>query len=890
MFLGAVALLFPLFQQAPFFETPAGSEPAVVRSGGKTILPNGRVLTPAGSRFYGGEDCWNIVISPNHRAAALFYSDGINLYGDIERPDATKTSLRLEEFAFAGQFTSDGSRLIVSSGEHGGIAVIPMAHPERRIAIDGNVGGAKATYVNDLVVSPDDRYCYAVDIAGQDLLTFDLVNNRLISRVKAGREPYAVALDDGGTRAFVANIGIFNYSTIPTTTDPKYLRQGISRPAFGFPSKESEGGVFFQGRYVPGVGNPNVPDAHSVFAYRLDDGGRPTKVAQANCGLLIHAVANDGKAVGGSGPCALSYRANRLYVSNSNNDTVQVFDAKDLRLLRTIDLSPSPLVKGLRGVIPDGLAIDHAGKSLYVSEAGLNAIAVIDIKSGKIRYQIPTGYYPTAVRIAGDRRIAVSCQFGLGQGPKGTKQHRAAEDERYGLPDIPGMGSLIDLPTSAAERAQFTAQVLRNNGLFQVPRPTAASPIPTQPGTKSGQIKYVVYITKENHSYDGIFGTLENADGDPAYAEWGERGWIREHNDPNERVDIMPNHLKLAREFAISDNFFLEPGMSGAGHRWLNGNYASLWTSKLYYSGWRWSADPTTPGRMASFHANGSMIPEDYLENGSLWEHLDRGGVTFRNYGEAFEFPGEHQGTDTTKTGTIETLNVPIGSVLWKNTCWDFPEYNTYIPDVARFEWFKEDLEKNYRSKGKSIPQFMNIVLPNDHGTTGRPGDGYPYMCSFMADNDLALGKTIEYLSSLPEWKNMAIFVAQDDCGADDDHVYRMRSYVLALGPWAKKHYVSHLHTSFMSVEKTIYEIFGCGPNNMFDAIVTDLRDMFTLSPDFAPYKHVDSNPLVFEEAKAYRKDDPKYLQRRFMRPSPDMDDPEFIANMRKGNVPHRKD
>jgi hypothetical protein len=343
----------------------------------------------------------------------------------------------------------------------------------------------------------------------------------------------------------------------------------------------------------------------------------------------------------------------------------------------------------------------------------------------------------------------------------------------------------------------------------------------------------------------------------------------------------MPNHLKLARQFSVSDNFYMEPQASGDGHRWLIGVYPSVWTTKVFYSGWNMTGEPTNPGRLTQFGSNGSQIPEDYLENGSMWEHLSRGGVTFRNYGEGFEFPGVDEDYETEKSGAIERVNFPINKVLWDNTCWDFPIYNNNIPDVARFEWFKEDLEKNYRQKGKSIPRFMNITYCNDHGTEPRPKDGYPYTASFMSDNDMALGKTLEYLSSLPEWKNMAVFVTQDDCGGDNDHVDRQRSFVLALGPWAKKGYVSHDHTSIMSILKTVYLVFGLGPNNLFDATATDLRDMFTTKPDFTPYKAVDTHPTVFVASKAYDPKDPEMRKRRFMKPTLAMDDPKWIEKMR---------
>jgi DNA-binding beta-propeller fold protein YncE len=845
-------------------------------------------LTPRGSRVYGGENCWNIVMGTDQKEAALFYENGINLYPDLSHP-LEKSSLKRGHYAFTGAFTPGGDRLVVSSGEKGGIESIKVSNPSDSTLIDANVDGAKQSYVNDLALSKDGRYCYGVDVANQDLLTFDLTAGRLVSRTKAGREPYAIVLSDDGTRVFVANIGIFDYSPIPHTDDPRYHANGLSHPPFAFPSKESEEGTDFEGRHIPGIGDPNVPDAHSVFAYDLSDPTKPAKSGQANCGVMVHAPTESGKSVGGSAPCALAYGAGKLYVANSNNDTVQAFDGKTLILLQTIRLTPSPIVQGLRGVIPDGLAVDPQAHRLYVAEAGLDAIGVADTDSGKLLGQIPTGYFPSSVRIAGDGRIAVSCLFGLGQGPQGAKTPRLATDERFGLPGIPGMASLIDLPSSQDELTQLTQTVLENNGIVSQPAMTDNRVIPNRVGQLSKDIQYVVYITKENHTYDGIFGTLGNANGEPSYSEWGENGWIREKGNA-ERVRVMPNHLKLARQFAISDNFYLEPGASGAGHRWLIGVYASLWTTKLYYSGWEWSADPATRGRMISFGSNGSQIPEDYEENGSMWEHLASHGITFRNYGEGFEFPGVDEGSDTTKTGGIEPLNIPINKVLWSNTCWDFPIFNTNIPDVARFEWFRSDLENNYRKKGKPIPHFMNITYCNDHGTEPRPDDGYPYVCSYMADNDLALGKTIEYLSSLPEWKHMAVFVTQDDCGGDDDHVDRMRSYVLALGPWVKKGYVSHVHTSFMSVQKTIYEIFGCGPNNMFDALVSDLSDMFTDQPDSGAYASVDSDSRIFVADRAYRVNDPKYLQRRFMRPSMAMDDPRFVEKLRQGNRPHFND
>ena len=271
--------------------------------------------------------------------------------------------------------------------------------------------------------------------------------------------------------------------------------------------------------------------------------------------------------------------------------------------------------------------------------------------------------------------------------------------------------------------------------------------------------------------------------------------------------------------------------------------------------------------------------PEDYLENGSLWEHLGQGNVSFRNYGEGFEFAGVDEGEPHSRSGAIEPINFPVPKVLYDNTCWEFPIFNTNIPDIARADWMFEDIKANFRDKGKPLPQFLNVAICNDHGTSPRPKEGYPYVSSYMADNDLALGRIIEYLSHTPEWKSMAIFVTQDDPGGDNDHVDRCRSFVMAIGPYVKHGYVSHDHTSIMSIVRSIYDIYGLGPSNMFDALATPLDDMFTDKPDFAPYNSVNSDPRVFIAERTFDPDDPTFTKRRKLQ-GVAMDDPAFIKWM----------
>jgi DNA-binding beta-propeller fold protein YncE/phospholipase C len=862
--------------QSPRFQAPAGSQFAKVVPGGTTILPNGRFLTPTGQRLYTGENLWNVVPSPDGKWVVGLCDPGIVVYS-ANNPTSQSNSFVIpwSDAAFCAAFSTDSSRLIVSSGDQGhGIQIFETAEwvtpatqrlESRRQEPVLSITADDEAHIIDIVVAPDQRHVYGADVARQKIVVFDIVAGTVVADIPAGREPFSLSLSEDGSRLFVANIGVFDYSLIPTGDgDPR----GISRPAFGFPSEEAEQGIFHEGRQVPGLGDPLVADANSVWMIKVSDPRKPEVSTKVKTGILIHAPADGGKAVGGSSPNGLLHAGDTLLVANANNDTVQYLDSKTLLIKQTIKIAPRAELARLRGVIPSGMTLTKDGKTLFVCTSGLNAVAVIEFKSGEVINWIPTGWFPTACRLSPDEEtLYVATQKGIGRGPRGSKHQRVASDERYGLQDMPGMIDAITL----AELPDHTETVLRNNGMI---------PVQGKANSFPPEIKHVVFITKENHTFDGIFGGLEGSTGEPDYAEFGINGWISE-NGKGERLPIMPNHVRLAKQFAISDNFYMEPQASGDGHRWLVGVYPSLWTTRVFYSGWNFKKSDTALGRLTSFHSNGSQIPEDYLENGSLWEHLERGGITFRNFGEGFEFADNDEGPMTNRSGAFTQVNYPMPKVLFDNTDFGYPAYNTFIPDIARADWFAEGIE-NYRAQHENrLPRFINITLCNDHGASPMPKQGYPYVASYMADNDLALGKIVAYLSAQPEWKNMAIIVTQDDSGGDNDSVDRHRSYVLCISPWAKRNYVSHEHTSIMSIIKTIYSIFDLGPNNLFDATATDLHDMFTNEPNFEPFKYVPVDPRVFKPEDTFDPTDPKFERRRKAGPAVKMDDPDFVEWLR---------
>jgi hypothetical protein len=260
-----------------------------------------------------------------------------------------------------------------------------------------------------------------------------------------------------------------------------------------------------------------------------------------------------------------------------------------------------------------------------------------------------------------------------------------------------------------------------------------------------------------------------------------------------------------------------------------------------------------------------------------LWEHLARHHKTFRNYGEGLSNDGDE---GYQPTGLRLGINLPISGPLFQNTSRTYPTFNTSIPDQYRFEQFKKEFESLYLSGQMAMPQFMYIWLPNDHTAKPRPDDGYPYRASYVADNDLALGKIVDLLSHTKFWPEMTIFITEDDAQNGRDHVDAHRSVLLVVGPFSRRG-VSHTHTSMLSILKTTEHILGLPPLNQYDAAATDLADCFTSIPDVSPYVAAPSDPSIFDPAKAR---DPLYSLEhgKPLPPSEPLDDPERIRRQMK--------
>jgi YVTN family beta-propeller protein len=889
----AMAGARPAIADPPYLHAAAVNEYARHNPRGLTVLPDGRFIKPAGNSIPVSKWPTGIAVSPD--GLKVFVSSDIigqfiwhyeGVWPAII-PFAPCAQPPEDVHYTEGDpvFSPNGEELYWSSGDLGGVYVIDVRLRTMlvNIPVDGQLNGRKYqdSFVIDVKLSPDGRYLYGADLANFRVVIIDVAKRKMVGSIDVGRYPYALAVS--GNRVFVANIGNYAYSVIPPPTQPGFDPRGLTFPPFGVPSNEAREGVDLEGRHVPGLGDPNSQEAFSVWGIDVSDPANPQVVSRYKPGILIGAKADSGTAVGGSAPNYLVVHGNRLYISDDNNDTIEALDLTTGKQVMKTVIRPSPLVAKLRGVGPRGMVVSKDGSRLYVAEMGINAVGVIDTATGKVLGHIPTAWYPYRVALSNDgKKLFSVCFRGFGFGPRGIKN--LPDDPFIGTDDANGQGvlNIIDVPTDTALTG-MTRNVLAYNGIVDrsADRAAMTSPVvPTTPGKPSEQIKHVVFIIKENHAFDTIFDHVPGSNNDPSLLKWGYHQTISQPGQPTlTGAAVMTNHNALARQFALSDNYYVEPEASGVGHRWMVGVMPNNFCQMTYTLRWDFRLNSPAPGRRASFGGNASIAPEDYPEAGTMWDNLSRHNIPFRNYGEGFEFAGVGEDSQEQPTGARETVNIPMEKALFDNTCREFPNFNMNIPDQYRADWFIKDFTNQFITGGKDAPGFISIALCSDHGDDPNPARGYPYRASWMADDDLALGRIVEFLSHTKYWKNMAIFVTQDDAGSENDHIDAQRSVLLAMSPWIKHHYVSHRHTTVTSIHRTTYELLGLPPLSMMDALANDFSDCFTTMPDFTPYTHTPVDPRIFDPAKARDPKDPEYQMAR-KRPSIRMDDPKVVRHL----------
>ncbi len=870
------------------YSAPAGTRPALPRPGAESILPGGRLITPLGRSYATGPGPFGLAISPSgnmvvsanggpqHYSLTVLRRD--KMYWWVKQvPVGEKTAGGEVEDDWRSVFMGlafDGERsLFASEGNSGRVRLIDPTNGETKRIYDLNDQTFQDSYTGDLALDRERGVLYVIDQANFRLAAIDIRKSQVLASVRLGRLPFAIALSPDRRKAYVSNLGMFQYEAIPGADRKQARETGLPFPAFGFPSPEAAAGARRETARgtvnVPGLGDPNVPESNSVAVVDLENPASPRLQALVRTGVPFGSGS-----LGGSSPSGVAAGPDAVFVSNAHNDSITVIDAAANQIRATIPIR-IPGLENLRGVLPVGVAYVPATNWLLVAEAGINAIGVIDVRQMRVLGHIPAGWFPT--RVLEDRGLVyVTNAKGHGTGPNNNRA--AATDTFQGAFR---RGSISTFPLRAAsDLDKLTAQVMDNNGFRPVEKAAGALP---------KAIRHVVVIVKENRTFDEVFGDIETASNgkvaaEPTLARLGRHGNVTsERRGLRQRpilmaVNITPNHHEMAARWAFSDNFYADSEVSVDGHHWLVGSYPNAWTESSLMAAYGGQKDfrlPTSaPGRLSFPQSNSSVHPEEQLEAGAIWHHLERHGVSFRNYGEGFELAGVDEGEGSKPTGARYLTNVPMPDPLYRNTSRDYPQFNMNIPDQFRASQFIAEVESKYVKGGEAFPRFIYIHLPQDHLAKARPEDGYPYQASYMADNDYALGRIVEYLSNSPWWHQMAIFVTEDDAQGWVDHIDSHRTLLLVASPYARRNYVSHVNSSFPGLLKTVFRLLGVPPLNLFDAAASDLSDCFTDEPDFTPYRTLKIDARLFDPAKVREPLDPE--------PSPRMDDPNVIRDQHR--------
>lgn len=873
------------------YRTPAGERTAQPKPGAESILPGGRLLSPLGQQFRTGPGPFGLAVNakgdtvvsanggPDRFSLTVLHRDGKSWRSDeVETEPRPKRGEAEDAEAWRSVFMGlafDGRHdVFASEGNSGKVRLVDTAKGNTHHVYDLNQGDSRDSYTGDLAFDAARGLLYVVDQANFRLAVIDTKKHRIVSSVRVGRLPFAVALSPDGRRAYVANQGMFEYRALPGV-DPHNRREtGLDFPAFGFPSAEAERGVNREtaaGKTiaVPGLGDPNVPQSNSLCAIDVSRPESPRILGFVHTGKPFGAGTS-----GGSSPSGVAAAGNRIFVSNGHNDSITVIDAESLKVLREIEIRV-PGLEGLRGVLPVGLAFHHGSGRLLVAEAGINAIGVIDPERGEVLAHLPTCWFPTRVVVEGST-VWVTSAKGIGTGPNADWQRPAGNSYQGELRR--GSISRFELP-GAGEYGGHTARVWQNNGFV----PAAA------PQALPAALQYVVIIVKENRTFDEMFGDMEEASngavrGAPDLARFGRRGVVASgRGNLRQRVElrtvnVAPNHREIARRWALSDNFYADSEVSVDGHHWIVGSYPNAFTESSMMAAYGGQKDfrlPTTaPGRLLYPGSNSSVHPEELLEAGALWHHLERHSIPFRNFGEGFELAGADEGEGLKPTGARYVTNVPMPEPLYRNTSRRYPNFNTNIPDQFRATQFIREMDELYGDGKQPFPRLLFLHLPNDHIARPRPEDGYPFEASFVADNDYALGRILQYLSRLPVWKQMTVLITEDDAQGGVDHIDSHRTVFLAAGPYVKPRYVSRVNASFPALLKLALRILGLPPLNLFDATAADLGDIFTATPDFTPFVLQPVSPAIFDPWKAKEPTDPQ--------PPPIMDDPAVLREQHR--------
>lgn len=738
------------------------------------LVPTSQLLRPVGDSLQFGGRPVDMALSPDGRTLYVKDNRGIVVV-DV---DAWKVRQELPVARGGSSMqgiavSPDGKRVYLSNAASQLLEAVLQADGRlqwgRRIDMPPpSVGGE--SYPCGIALSAGGDTAYVALSRNNSLAEVDLRDGKVVAQIPVGVAPFAVKVSADGRRAYVSN-------------------WGGRHPKEGEKTAETSGTpALVDSRGVATSGTVSVVDLQTR-----------TVVAEIKVGLQPSGL-------------ALDEARGRLYVANANSDTVSVIDTGSLQVVETISVRPDPSLPF--GSMPNALALTPDGNTLFVANGGNNAVAVVRIDHRRNRSRvegfIPAGWYPGAVLTDG-KRLFVANIKGLGS------RHPQPEQKGWNVYSFLGTVNRVLIP-DRRQLARYTSQVKRDARVPQILRAWERSqtgkkpvPVPERAGEPS-VFEHVVYIIKENRTYDQVFGAIGKGDSEPSLCIFGR--------------EVTPNHHALAEQFVLLDNYHCNGVNSADGHAWSTEGNATAYLERSF-GGWT---------RSYPFGDD----PLSYSSTGFLWDHVLAAGLSFRNYGEmdyaepvpaGASFMDIYRDFVEGKRSIRFTQNIGVEN-LRRYSCPSYPGWNMRIPDVLRADVFLKEL-KEFERKGY-FPNLVIIYLPQDHTSGTQPG--MPTPRAHVADNDLALGRIVEGISKSKFWQKTCIFVIEDDPQDGFDHVDGHRSLCLVISPYTKRGAVVSEFYNQGSVLHTICRILGVPPMNQMVAMSPVMTACFTEKPDFTPY------------------------------------------------------
>ncbi|MCX7044336.1 MAG: bifunctional YncE family protein/alkaline phosphatase family protein [Candidatus Sumerlaeota bacterium] len=752
-------------------------------------MPNQWKLNPAGMQTPIGDLPMNMAFSPDGKYLAITHSGygsndillfSISDKGNAPAELADKAKMKLLWYGLA--FSADGAKLYAAGGKDDTLHIFDVknGHLEKPQAIDLYKSGKKL-FLAGLAPSRNGKTLYAACMMGHSIAVFDLTASPATASfipLETESYPYACLLSADGKTLYVSLWGKAQIAEVD-----------VAAPA-------------------------GTPDAARI---------RRLIAVQDHPNEMI--FTRDGK---------------RLFVSNANMNTVSVIDVAAGKAVETLCSALYPTAP--EGSTPNSLALTPDEKHLLIANADNNNLAVFELESGKpaaARGFIPTGWYPTSVRVhPKTNRIFVASAKGMVSkaNPKGPQPGIASKSTSEYIGGLfTGTLGVLDWPDASAlakyTRAAYECSPYQEGDKVTAPPAEAEkNPIPRKVGDPS-PIKYCVYIIKENRTYDQIFGDVKKGKGDSSLCLFPEK--------------VTPNHHAIIAEFVLLDNFYVESEVSADGHEWTTGAYATdfvekQWPAEYGHSA-RWNVGYPSEGKF--------RIAEPSA--GYIWDQCAKAGVSYRSYGEFINNGKSPADPGTGKDLDQEEWKGDPGKAAVKTLEGHFDPYyrgfDMKYKEVLRARRFIYELRQF--EKSGDLPRFIVLRLPNDH--TAGSSKGHPTPTAMVADNDQGLGMVIEALSKSRFWKEMAIFIVEDDAQNGPDHVDAHRTVAMVISPYCKRGAVDSNLYSTCSMLRTMELILGLKPMSQFDAAARPMFASFTATPDFTPYKCLPAQVNVNEMNRA---------------------------------------